>query len=83
MLLEQTMKEEGWCRLTTEPWHFEYQGRTVSGEIDCNWEIGTMKKADGTMFNYGELCPWKVNFKTAQCINARQAEVQLEEQLED
>lgn len=83
MLLEQTMKEEGWCRLTTEPWHFEYQGNTVSGAIDCNWEIGTMKKADGTIFNYGKDCPWKVNFKTAQCITARQAGVQLEAQSDD
>lgn len=82
MLLEQTMKEEGWCRLTYEPWHFEYQGHTVSGAIDCNWELGTMKKSDGTIFNYGKLCPWKVNFNTAECINERQAEVQLEAQLE-
>ena len=80
--MEQVMQSEGWCRLLREPWHFEYQSNIISKQgTDCNWEIGTMKKwsaAENAFVNFEYWqCPWKVNFKTGQCINERQAVEQL------
>lgn len=72
LTLERAMKEEGWCRLKIEPWHFEYQGHTVSGKIDCNWEIGTMTVTTVSPereFNYGKECRKRANFETGQCVD--------------
>lgn len=42
LLLEQAMKEAGFCRIPNEWWHFELASHRASSGCDPNWTIGNV-----------------------------------------
>lgn len=78
MTLENLMKENGFCRLYHEPWHFEYRTKAVSTSAKaCDWPVGTIRRG-GNLFNYGNCPPvgqWWLkgaNFSSLQCTGQAQ-----------
>ena len=57
LLLEQAFKENGFCRLNNENWHFELTSLKASRSCNENWTIGTVQKsASGPVLDF-RTCP--------------------------
>lgn len=50
VLLEQAMKQAGFCRIPNEWWHFELAAKSSTGSCNPNWSIGsvTVTRNDGS-----------------------------------
>lgn len=65
-LLEQAMKDAGFCRLEHEWWHFEHTSSVMSKKsCNANWTIGRVK-IDGKVYDYGS-CKDKFNYYKREC----------------
>lgn len=69
LILEDLMQQAGFYRIASEPWHFEYNGKTTSSSADGSWNNGTMrvlaKYCQST--KHGDDCVWDY----AECKESR------------
>lgn len=64
LILEQAMKESGFCRLSSEPWHFE-QPILSKSACSVGWTIGTHKEK-GTPHTYSGCDGWYDSYSTSK-----------------
>ncbi len=60
-ILEQVMQRNGFCRLQSEPWHFELPA--LSRPCPTSWTPGTHTEA-GVTHNYGDCEGWYDSYNT-------------------